>query len=194
MASSKGSEATFTGGSGQMAVMAELLHRKCNAAIPHVDVGTDLFAFRDEREDVARIQVKTARARPYKRAQGYSAKFGLPMRQLERIDNPRLFSALAIRLGDGWADFIVISRAELKGLWDQGCGYENIMSGDLELHLQVRRDEEAAATAAGSSHTISSAGFRIRCGQFDLSGHVNAWEILPPLKSLPAIDAEPPQV
>jgi hypothetical protein len=107
MASSKGSEATFTGGSGQMAVMAELLHRKCNAAIPHVDVGTDLFAFRDEREDVARIQVKTARARPYKRAQGYSAKFGLPMRQLERIDNPRLFYALAIRLGDGWADFIV---------------------------------------------------------------------------------------
>ena len=40
--------ATFTGGSGQMAVMGELLHRKCNAAIPHVDVGTDVFAFKDD--------------------------------------------------------------------------------------------------------------------------------------------------
>ena len=53
------SRATFTGSSGQMAVMGELLHRKSNAAIPLVDVGTDVFAFRDDREEVARIQVKT---------------------------------------------------------------------------------------------------------------------------------------
>lgn len=130
MASSKGSGATFTGGSGQMAVMAELLHRKCNAAIPRVDVGTDLFAFRDEREDVARIQVKTARARQYKDGQGYNAKFGVPMVQLRRLDNPPLFYALAVRLDNGWATFVVISRAELKALWDQGCGSENSKSGD----------------------------------------------------------------
>ena len=54
------SSAMFSGASGQMAVKGELLHRQCNAAVPHVDVGTDLFAFRDDREEVARIQVKTA--------------------------------------------------------------------------------------------------------------------------------------
>jgi hypothetical protein len=43
-----------------MAVMGERLHRKCKVAIPYVDVGTDVFAFRDDREDVARILVKTA--------------------------------------------------------------------------------------------------------------------------------------
>ena len=54
------SHATYTGGSGQMAVIAKLLHRKCNAAIPAIDVGTDVFAFRDNSEAVAHIQVKTA--------------------------------------------------------------------------------------------------------------------------------------
>ena len=76
------SSATFSGGSGQMAVMGELLHRKCNAAIPLVDVGTDVFAFREDREEVARIQVKTEAGTWYKRAEGYSAKFGVPMKQL----------------------------------------------------------------------------------------------------------------
>ena len=52
-----------------MAVIAELLHRRCNAAIPHVDIGMDVFAFRDDREDVARIQVKTAPETPYRKAE-----------------------------------------------------------------------------------------------------------------------------
>jgi hypothetical protein len=95
--------APFSGGSGQMAVMAELLHRKCNAAIPHVDVGTDVFAFRDDREEVARIQVKTAPGERHKK--GYSAEFRVPMAQLSRTDNPPLFYALAIRLDDGWGSF-----------------------------------------------------------------------------------------
>ena len=40
-----------------MAVMAELLFRKCNVAVPIIDLGTDTFAFRDDREEVARVQV-----------------------------------------------------------------------------------------------------------------------------------------
>jgi hypothetical protein len=76
------SSATFTGASGQMAVIGELLQRGCNAAIPQVDVGTDVFAFRDDGEDVARIQVKTARAKWRKKGRGYSATFGVPMAKL----------------------------------------------------------------------------------------------------------------
>ena len=43
MAGQRGPRDTYTGRSGQMAVMAELLFRRCNAAIPEVDVGTDVL-------------------------------------------------------------------------------------------------------------------------------------------------------
>src|SRR5437899_1746511 len=119
------SSATFSGSSGQMAVMGELLHRKCNAAIPLVDVGTDVFAFRDDREEVARIQVKTARGQRYRNGKGYSARFGVPMEQQKRTDAPPLFYALAVRLGNGWGSIIVISRAKLQELWDAGLGSKN---------------------------------------------------------------------
>jgi hypothetical protein len=45
----------YTGRSGQMAVMAELLDRECNVAVPEIDVGEDVFAFRDGEEAIARI-------------------------------------------------------------------------------------------------------------------------------------------
>ena len=51
---------TYTGRSGQMAVVAELLFQQCNAAVPEVDYGTDVFAFQDEREEAAR----PSRSRP----------------------------------------------------------------------------------------------------------------------------------
>src|SRR6266567_3561491 len=96
------SSASFTGGSGQMAVIAELLHRKCNAAVPHIDVGTDVFAFRDDREQVARIQVKTEAGIRYKKGEGFHAKFGVPMDQLRRRDVPPIFYALVVRLDEEW--------------------------------------------------------------------------------------------
>jgi len=185
------SRATFTGSSGQMAVMGELLHRQCNAAIPLVDIGMDVFAFRDDREDVARIQVKTARGTRYKQGGGYRAKFGVPMAQLRRTDDPPLFYALAVRLQEGWHSFVVIGRAKLQELWDDGCGSENARSGHLELHIQFRPDDEEVAPVgeeAGSEPKL-----HVHCGQFDLTDYMNAWEGLPPLKPLADIDPEPPQ-
>jgi hypothetical protein len=185
------SNASFTGGSGQMAVMGELLQRKCNAAIPHIDVGTDLFAFRDDREDVARIQVKTAPGKRYKNGQGYSAKFGVPMAQLGRTDAPPLFYTLAVRLENRWGSFVVISRAKLQELWNKGCGSENQKSGDLELHIQFRPHEEAEEHNGGEGRNESS--MQARCGEFDLMIVMNAWESLPPLKPLKEINPEAPQ-
>jgi hypothetical protein len=177
------SGATFSGGSGQMAVMGELLHRQCNAAIPHVDVGTDVFAFRDDREDVARIQVKTAPGVRYKKGKGYHAKFGIPMDQLRRTDDPPLFYALAVRLNDGWGSFIVISRANLQELWDVGLGSKNEKSGDLELYIRFRPDEEAAEAE-------NEQKLKAHCGKFKLTDYINAWESLPPLKPPVAIDVD----
>jgi hypothetical protein len=182
------SSATFSGGSGQMAVMGELLHRKCNAAVPHVDVGTDVFAFRDDREDVARIQVKTARGVRYKDGKGYHARFGISMDQLRRPDAPPLFYALAVRLENGWGSFIVISRAELRELWNNGLGSENNKSGDLELYIQFRPDEdnEEAAGADAEREQVLEA----RSGKFDLTDYIDAWGGLPPLKPPVPIDSD----
>lgn len=185
------SSASFTGGSGQMAVIGELLHRKCNAAIPHIDVGTDVFAFRDDREDVARIQVKTALGKWYKKGQGYHAEFRVPMSQLERTDEPPLFYALVVRLDAGWGNFLVISRTELQELWNRGCGSQNGSSGDLELYIRFRPVEKVKGNLADQATNEPS--LKALCGEFDLSDFMNAWESLPPLKPIQEINAEPPQ-
>ena len=178
------SSATFSGGSGQMAVMAELLHRKCNAAIPPIDVGTDVFAFREDREEVARIQVKTEAGTWYKKGEGYSAKFGIPMNQLKRTDAPPLFYALAVRLDNEWGSFVVISRAKLQQLWTDGCGSENEKSGHLQLHIQFRPTKGAEGDEAAKKQKLTAV-----CGKFDLTDYINAWESLPPLKPPAAIDS-----
>src|SRR5438046_2687278 len=86
----RGTRDTFTGRGGQRAVIAELLCRQCNAAIPEVDVGEDVFAFRSDRDEIARIQVKTAVARRSKKTPGYIARFSLPLKQVNQTDDPPL--------------------------------------------------------------------------------------------------------
>lgn len=191
MAWKKDSEAAFSGGSGQMAVIAELLHRKCNAAIPIIDVGTDVFAFRDDREEVARIQVKSEYGQRYKKGEGWSAKFGVPMSQLKRTDSPPLFYALVVRLDDRWASFLIISRATLKVLWYEGLGSENDKSGDLELYIQFRFEQNTADADAEQGKLTA------RCGNpktktFELTHFLNAWDSLPPLKPLAPFEAPEP--
>ena len=160
---------TYTGHSGQMAVMAELLFRQCNVAVPEVDYGTDVFAFLDEREDAARVQVKTAQGKIYQKEAGYSAQYDIPIKQLRQPEPPLLYYALAVRLEKGWGDFVVISRAELNEFWNgqRKLGTEQ-KSGYLKL-------------------TIRSRPARVVCGEVDLTAYRNAWHVLPPLMPLPMI-------
>ncbi len=174
MGRQRGTDDTFRGRGGQLAVMAEVLYRLCNAAIPEVDVGTDVFAFLDHRVDVARIQVKTARGARYENEEGYSARFDVPMRQLERTDGLPLYYALAVRLEGRWADFLVIGREQLDNLWNgpQRFGTENHRTGDLALTVQFRPGN-------------------VRCGEVDLTPYRNAWDQLPPLQPLPVLATQP---
>jgi hypothetical protein len=108
---------TYTGRGGQLAIMAELLLLKCNVAIPEVDEGTDLFAFIERRPEVARLQVKTARARRYRSQEGYSAMLNIPVKEFHGPPpQPPVYYVLAARLNEEWADFIVIGREELAEL------------------------------------------------------------------------------
>jgi hypothetical protein len=152
---------TYTGHSGQNAVKAELLHRLCNVAVPEVDVGEDVLAFRDGDEAVLRLQVKTANARRLKTEAGYTAQFSVPLGHLRRRDKPPLYYVFAVRLEDTWSDFLIVRRTALDDLRVlEGFGTPN--EGALKFTLSFRSDD-------------------VRCGGISLQAYRNAWETLPPL-------------
>lgn len=164
---------TYTGHSGQLAVMAELLARQCNVAVPEVDWGTDLFAFVDERELILRLQVKAAHGKPYKVGEGYSVQFDVPLDQMHLPEPPVLYYVLVARVGGRFADYLIISRAELKvhRVSEKRFGTENQSSGNLVLTVQFRPSQ-------------------VRCGPVDLTAHRNAWERLPVFYPTAAVSRE----
>ncbi len=155
---------SYIGKSGQMAVMAELLARGCNVAIPEVDVGEDLFTFRDGQKDIDRIQVKTANARRLRRSDRYIARISVPLAQFEAADVPAIHYVFSIRLEGKWTDFVVISRSDLNDQQQaEGMGTVNFKSKELQLRL--------------SFDPVS-----LTCKDSDLSRFRNAWNLLPILQ------------
>jgi len=101
----------YVGRAGQLAVMAELLWRGWNTALPEVDVGDDVFVVKDDSGELSRVQVKTATARAQKG--GYSATFKVALNQLRRPRTPDLAYVFAIRGASGWEPFVIIEREAL---------------------------------------------------------------------------------
>jgi hypothetical protein len=168
----RGTEDSFTGRAAQLAVMAELLRLRCNAAIPEVDVGTDVFVFQDDREEVVRLQVKACTV-PYiyTDGSGYSAKFALPMKQFRRLDDrPPLYYALAVLREDRWADFLVVSRARLQSYYygSTKFGSYNKTNDDLEITVEFRA--------------------KVECSGQEFTDCRNAWKSLPPLQPAPELE------
>lgn len=163
----RGTGDTFTGRSAQLAVVAELLRHHCNAAIPEVDLGTDVFAFKDERQEVVRLQVKACTVpHIYGDGSGYSARFVLPMKQFHHFnDRPPLYYALAVLRGDKWVDFLVVSRARLQSYYsgESKFGHFNKANDDLEITVEFRD--------------------KVECSGQDLTDCRNAWTTLPPLQA-----------
>jgi hypothetical protein len=160
----RGIDDTYLGHSGQMAVMSELLLRKCNVSKPDVDEGTDVFAFLEDRPEVVRIQVKSAKAVAYKEGGGYHAQFDIPMAQMGRDHDPPLFYVLAANLDGNQVSFLIISRVDMRGYWNGTTpfGTENARSGNLVLTVRYRE--------------------KILSQQVELTRYQNAWNDLPPLK------------
>jgi hypothetical protein len=102
-----------------------------------------------------------------------------------------VLSALAVRLDNRWGSFVVISRAKLQELWNEGCGSENGKSGNLVLHIQFRPVEEAEGN--GGEEASNESKMQALCGEFDLTDFMNDWESLPPLKPIQEINPELPQ-
>jgi hypothetical protein len=126
----------YTGRGGQMAVLAKLLLRRINVAVPEIDEGEDVLAFVVHEPEVTRIQVKTAVAELLKEEGRYAARVSVPLEQLRRSGLIDLYYVFAIRLGDKWRDFIIISREELHHQNQvHGVGYVNRTSRELQLYL-----------------------------------------------------------
>jgi len=171
----RGTDDSFTGRAAQLAVMAEILHLRGNAAIPEVDVGTDVFVFNDDRPEVVRLQVKACTVpHEYADKTGYSAKFALPMKQFSNLnDLPPLYYALAVRRDERWADVLVVSRARLQRYFNgtSKFGSFNKSNNELEITVEFRVD--------------------VQCSGQDLTNCRNAWTSLPPLQPLPDLGQAP---
>lgn len=149
----------YTGRAGHLAVMAELLIRGWNTAIPEVDVGDDIFVVHDSARVMHRVQVKTAMAKPLK--SGYSTQFNISLSQLRASIILDLIYIFAVRLDDHWDAFVVIDKETLHrehSLHGIGSEYED------RLTLRLR-----------------FAGARITCGGRDLSQYRNNWEAYFPI-------------
>lgn len=169
----RGTDESFTGRAAQLAVMAELLRLPCNVAIPEVDLGTDVFVFKDDKEEVVRLQVKSCTV-PYIYADGsgYSAKFALPLNQFHRMaDRPPLYYALAVLRDDKWVDFLVVSRARLQSYYNGTSKFGSVDKANGVLIVTV----EFRDTVACSGQILTDCR--------------NAWKSLPPLQTMP--DPEP---
>lgn len=156
----------FTGRAGQLAVMAALLRHRCNVAIPEVDLGTDVLALRDDRPEVSCLQVKACTApHPYVDGSGFSAKFALPLKQLQQEKKrPVLFYVLAVLREERWTDFLIVSRTRLQSytLEVRKFGSVNRTNNELEITVEFRD--------------------KVECSGRDLTDCRNAWESLPPLQ------------
>jgi hypothetical protein len=130
----------FIGRSGQLALMAEFLIRELNVAIPEVDIGDDIVVVRDDRDEVTRVQVKTATAKELKQPGKFSAQFNLPLQQLE--EGPfALVYALIVRRGTRWEEFLIVRRLVLYQLWTKFQLGSEDGQGNLVLQITFSPDD-----------------------------------------------------
>ncbi|HVA48991.1 MAG TPA: hypothetical protein VNH11_21695 [Pirellulales bacterium] len=123
----------YVGRSGQMAVLAVLLERGYNVAVPEVDRGDDLYVVHDRSGLLYRVQVKSATGKGKKRVSG---AFNISLDQLRTPRQPDLNYVLVLMHPDGRREFLVISRSELEYLWEfQGVGHLTDHGRRIVLHI-----------------------------------------------------------
>lgn len=121
-----------------MAVLAVLLNRGYNVAVPEVDRGDDLFVVHDQTGQLYRIQVKTATGKGKRRVSG---AFNISINQLRTPRVPDLHYVLVLLRPDGPREFLVISRKDLLELWEfEGVGHVTDEGRRLVLHISFGED------------------------------------------------------
>ncbi len=147
----------YTGRAGHLVVMAELLLRGWNAAIPEVDVGDDVFVVRDSDGRLRRVQVKTAIAKSMKG--GHRAVCNLSLTQLRTPITPDVIYVFVVRHEEQWESFVVIDRTDLVAEHRLNkIGTER--DGRLVLHFKFQKGQ-------------------ILCGNSDFTKYNGNWSRFP---------------
>lgn len=134
----------YLGKAGQLAAMSEFLLRGYNVAMPEVDMGDDIFVVHDPDGELWRIQVKTALGVP--RANGFSARFIVPMHQLTSMRVPDTYFVLAARSpANGW-EYVTMPRMTLERFVEVRFRSSRGVA-QVSLYLSFREREVICANA-----------------------------------------------
>src|SRR5688572_16564709 len=99
-------EGLYIGKSGELASRSEFLLLGYNAAVPDVDVGEDIFVIEDRSGTVWRVQVRTTLGK--RKRYGWSGRFYVSLKQLNKGFRPPLVYLFALRKEVGQWEFVVI--------------------------------------------------------------------------------------
>jgi hypothetical protein len=148
----------YLGKAGQLIVMAELLARGWNVAIPEVDVGDDIFVVKDEAGLLMRVQVKTATATIRKK--GFSAQFQVNIDNLAEIRGEEIHYAFMVRMENSWAKPVIMSQTILFDYVENrkmGSKYQQ----DVVLYFTYQNEKTACSNIDLSAHIEDFSSFPI---------------------------------
>ena len=155
----------FVGKAGQLAVMGEFAWRGYNVAMPEIDIGDDIFVYRDATNQIWRIQVKTLTRTQQVNSDRY--QFRVRETQITTPANPALYFILALRREVGWR-FVVIDRGVLHNYRQMGqFGSDYEKNGITWVNLNITLH-----------HAGPQAGHAI-CSQRDLTHHLDNFDPWP---------------
>ncbi|MBI5513507.1 MAG: hypothetical protein HY909_07035 [Deltaproteobacteria bacterium] len=150
----------YIGSAGEYRVMAELLARGYNVAVPRVDTGDDVLVIKVEDEgdeySLRRVQVKTAR--PATKSGSYT--FKVKRLQLESAANVDLWYVFLARSSDRWLSTMVFRREVLRD-------------------VQWKRQRKSSGDTVTFEITLSDDGKTAMLGSAELSKHIDDWEDWP---------------
>lgn len=139
----------FLGRAGQAHVKSEFLCRGWNTAVPDVDIGDDMFVVETYDANFRRIQVKTASAQSTN--SGYSARFKVPLNQLDAAFGIELYYVFVIRFKNKWQPSIIISREQLSKIYED---FGIVSKKDNQLFLYFNFNiEKGSVICSGQSFT-----------------------------------------
>jgi len=136
---SKKNNHLYLGKAGHLYVMAELLIRGWNVAIPEVDTGDDIFVVEDYNNTFRRVQVKTRIAK--EKTKKYQVQYNLPIIQLKNISNVLLHYIFVIRFSNNWQKLVIIKQDALLDYHEnQNLGSKSTNEKNLIITFLFSKD------------------------------------------------------
>jgi hypothetical protein len=131
--------------------------------MPEIDIGDDVFVYRDSTSQMWRVQVKTSSAV----VQANSEKFQFRIReaQITTPANPQLHFVFAMRTGPTWK-FLVVERGILHNYRQQNATFGTVHTKNGVNWVNLNISVWTTGIHAG----------QVRCSGVNLAHHLNDWD------------------